>query len=183
MQYRARDLFILPGLLSLSRIPLAVCFRLLVDRPVAAAVVLALAGLSDVLDGWIARRYRLVSATGMVLDPITDKLFVLTVAVTLVVRGHLSIGGVLLLSTREIGELPLVAWLVLSRSARSARAEQPSANIPGKFVTVLQFVAVCWAIFRGPLLGWWLAATAVAGVLAAISYWGRSLRTARYRAT
>jgi len=41
MRYRARDLFVLPGLLSLSRIPLAVCFGLLVDRPAAAALVLS----------------------------------------------------------------------------------------------------------------------------------------------
>ncbi|HWZ89508.1 MAG TPA: CDP-alcohol phosphatidyltransferase family protein [Polyangiaceae bacterium] len=183
MQYRARDLFVLPGLLSLSRIPLAACFALLVDRPAAAALVLFVAGLTDVLDGWTARRYGLVTATGMVLDPVTDKLFVLTVAVALVVRGHLSLSDVLLLSTREIGELPLVAWLALSRAARSARAEQPSANAPGKLVTVLQFIAVCWAIFRWSGLACWLAAAAITGVLAAVSYWMRSLRTLRYHAS
>lgn len=176
MRYRVRELLVLPGLLSLSRVPLAVCFPLLVDRPLAAAGVLLAAGLTDVVDGWIARRYRLVTATGTVLDPLTDKLFVLTVAVTLVVRHHLSLTGVVLLSTREIGELPLVLWFALSRAARD---QQPTANIPGKLATVLQFLAVCWALFHWPRLEWWLAATASAGTFAAASYWMRSLRIGR----
>ena len=171
------DLRLVPAWLSLARIPLAACFAWLVDKPFAALAVLALAGLSDVLDGWVARRYGLVTATGAVLDPITDKIFVLTVAVALVVSGHLSFGAVLLLSTREIGELPLVIWLAVSPSARAARIEQASANLQGKLATVLQFVTVGWALFRGPQLSVWLWISAAAGVVAALGYWTRALGT------
>jgi cardiolipin synthase len=100
VRYRASDLLLPPAWLSLSRVLLAACFPLVVDVPLVALAVLILAGVSDVLDGWVARRYGLVTATGAALDPITDKLFVLTVAVTLVSSGHLSLGEVLLLSTR-----------------------------------------------------------------------------------
>ncbi|MEO8905208.1 MAG: CDP-alcohol phosphatidyltransferase family protein [Polyangiaceae bacterium] len=171
------DLRLPPAWLSFARIPLAACFAWLVDKPTAALTILALAGLSDVLDGWVARRYRLVTATGAVLDPITDKIFVLTVAVALVASGHLSFGAILLLSTREIGELPLVIWLALSHSARAARIDQASANRPGKVATVLQFVTVGWALFRGPHLNVWLLISAAAGVFAALTYWRRALRT------
>ena len=151
MQYRLRDLLIAPAWLSLSRVPLAASFALLVDVPLAAFTVLVLAGLSDVLDGCIARRYGLMTATGAVLDPVTDKLFVLTVAVTLVVSGHFSLVAVLLLSTRELGELPLVAWLALSSSVRAARVEQ-ACQCSGQAGTVLQFVTVGWALFHQPRL-------------------------------
>ena len=80
--YRWRDLGLPPAWLSLSRIPLAVAFAMAISRPLAALIVLAASALSDVLDGWIARRYHMVTATGAALDPITDKLFVLTVVVT-----------------------------------------------------------------------------------------------------
>ena len=46
----------LPDLLSLVRLPLGVAFVPLAGRPTAALAVLALAAVSDVLDGWLARR-------------------------------------------------------------------------------------------------------------------------------
>ena len=102
-RYQARDLMRVPGLLSLSRMPLATAFPFAVIRPVLAFCILIGAGLTDVLDGWYARRFHQVTATGAVLDAVTDKLFVLTVAITLVVTGQLTASSVLLLSTREIG--------------------------------------------------------------------------------
>ena len=176
MRYVFRDLLLAPALLSWVRLPLAACFVVFVDRPVAALAVLAAAGLSDVLDGWVARRFGLVTATGAALDPITDKLFVLTVAATLVASGHLSVTAVLLLSTREIGELPLVVWFVCSPTARSVRAAAPSANVGGKLATVLQFAAVSWALLGQPRLELCIAAASAAGALAALGYWRRTLR-------
>jgi cardiolipin synthase (CMP-forming) len=174
-RYDAHDLLRLPGLLSLSRLPLAVAFPFVIDRPLVAFAVLVGAGLSDVLDGWYARRFAQVTATGSVLDPITDKLFVTTVAVTLVVSGHLSIPSVFLLSTREIGELPLVVWMALSPSARRWRVEQPIANVVGKMATALQFVSVSAALFDASHLSLWVNATALAGATAAFTYWKRAL--------
>jgi cardiolipin synthase len=173
--YRLSDVFRAPGLISLSRIALAVCFPFVVGRPAVAFGVLVLAALSDVLDGFVARRLKLVTPTGAALDPVTDKVFVTTIAVTLVVTGHLTLFEIALLSTREIGELPLVIWYALSPRARRARAEKPSANVAGKLATVLQFGAVSFALLHEPLENLWIFATAVAGAFAALSYWRRAL--------
>jgi cardiolipin synthase len=181
--YRAGDLVRVPGLLSLSRVPLAVAFPFVLSRPAAALVVLAAAGLSDVLDGWYARRFQQVTPTGTALDPITDKLFVITVAASLVVRGYFSIGDVVLLSTREIAELPLVVWLAFSSHARSRRADHPSANVPGKLATALQFGTATAALFHMPHLSWLIDATAVVGTFAAASYWAREIRVMRGRSS
>jgi cardiolipin synthase (CMP-forming) len=175
--YRARDLVRLPGLLSLSRVPLAAAFSRVLSRPALALCILAAAGLSDVLDGWIARRSGQVTPTGAALDPVTDKLFVTTAAVSLVAGGYLSILDVLLLSTREIGEIPLVVWLAVNRDARTRRAEHPMANLPGKLATALQFGTATAALLRMPHLGWLIDGTAAVGVLAAVSYWAREMRT------
>jgi cardiolipin synthase len=175
-RYHARDLVRVPGLLSLSRLPLAAVFPLTVGRPPLAFGVLVAAGLSDVADGWYARRFKQATATGAALDPVTDKLFVLTVAVTLLVTQQLTALSVVLLSTREIGELPLVLWLALSHDARRKRAEQPSANAAGKAATALQFASVTVALFHAPHGELWVGATAVAGAVAALTYWQRALR-------
>jgi CDP-diacylglycerol--glycerol-3-phosphate 3-phosphatidyltransferase len=173
--YRWRDVFLAPGLLSLARAPLALAFPFVVERTAWALIVIVLAGVTDVLDGYCARRFGQATPTGAALDPITDKLFVLTVAVTLVVTGHFSLGAVLLLSTREVLELPLVVWFALSPRARSARAEKPMANALGKLATVLQFLAVFSTLLRWSITEVWIGATAVVGVLAALSYWIRAL--------
>ncbi len=106
--------------------------------PRPGLAVLFHAAASDVLDGWYARRFDQVTRTGALIDPITDKVFVLTVVVTLVGRGYLSPISILLLATRELGELPLVVWLlVVHRDFEGARS-----NGPGKVATVLQFVTI-----------------------------------------
>jgi len=176
--YRARDLLLAPSLLSLARLPLAACFVLAVRVPVAALLVLVLAGVTDVLDGWVARRYGLVTATGAALDGLTDKLFVLVVALTLIASGRLGLWSVLLLSTREIGEAPLVLWFLASPQARARRVAYPRANKAGKLATALQFMAVGWALFHEPGVAVLTILAAAAGAAAALSYYRRELTTA-----
>jgi CDP-diacylglycerol--glycerol-3-phosphate 3-phosphatidyltransferase/cardiolipin synthase len=174
--YRARDLLLPPSLLSMARVPLAAAFPFVHDRPWAALGVLAASAFSDMLDGWWARRYDQATATGAVVDPITDKIFVLTVVITLIWAGDLSPVSVVLLSTREIGELPLVVWLSLDRAARQRRKDHPKANGPGKAATTFQFIAVIAALFHWKWTWVLIGVTAVTGVLAAVVYWVRWLR-------
>ncbi len=165
-----------PCLLSASRVPLAAIFPLVIDSPLAALAVVVASGVTDVADGWLARRTGQVTATGAALDPVTDKIFVATVVVTLVLTRHLAPVDVLLLSSREIGELPLVLWVLYSRAARRQLTAQPMANVPGKAATALQFATIAAALFRSSVTPSLVYATAVAGVVAAISYWYRVLR-------
>ncbi len=176
-RYRIRDAARVPGLLSLLRVPLAMAFPFAV-RPEAALAVLVIAGLSDVLDGWYARRFHQVTPTGAVLDPLTDKLFVATVALTLVLRDRLPIYAVLLLATRDLLELPLVAWIAWSARARRVRAESAAANAPGKLATAFQFACVASAVFAWKSASGWAVAAAVAGAVAAALYWRRALSLA-----
>lgn len=173
--YRARDFLRGPTLVSLTRIPLGALFVAFVERPLVALGIIVASGLTDVLDGWWARRSGQVTATGAVVDPVTDKIFVLCVVVALIATGKLPPLGVVALAAREIGELPLVLWFVTSRRARRSRIEQPMANVPGKLVTVLQFASVTAALFSAPFRDGLLAMTALAGAVAAVVYWRRAL--------
>jgi phosphatidylglycerophosphate synthase len=170
---------LVPGLLSLARVPLGLAFPFVVGTPWAAFVILVLASLSDVLDGWYARRHGQVTPTGAVVDPVTDKLFVLSVVVTLWLHRQLSLVGILLLSTREVGELPLVFWFMLSHNVRRVRATKASANAPGKAVTSLQFLTIAASLFHMTIVDALLYATAGAGVIAALAYWIREVSAVR----
>jgi len=75
----------IPNLLTAFRTVLAplTAYLILLDRNLAALFVFAFAGASDALDGFLARRYGLVSRFGEYLDPAADKLLMLASFVTL----------------------------------------------------------------------------------------------------
>jgi cardiolipin synthase (CMP-forming) len=177
-EYRAKDLFLVPGLLSLARVPLGALFPFVLEQPWIAFGVLALAAVTDVLDGWYARTRGQTTPTGAVVDAITDKVFVAAVVVTLVVTHHMTLLESLLLGTREVGELPLVVRLAFSHDARKASTER-KANVPGKVATILQFFAVTAVLFRAPWYSavMWLAAGG--GAVAAATYWLRESKPSK----
>jgi CDP-diacylglycerol--glycerol-3-phosphate 3-phosphatidyltransferase/cardiolipin synthase len=176
----ARDLVLPPNVLSLARIPLAAGFAVGVatGQVGLATAILALACATDVADGWFARHFRQETATGRVVDPLSDKLFFLTAAVALVASGRLGVLAVLLLATREIAQLVLAATLAVRRRLlRTGTAVH--ARALGKLTTTLQAAtaaaALLWPVARPPLV----AGTALFGAAAAVDYWRSSLSAPR----
>lgn len=146
-RYAWRDLATVPSILSLSRAPLAVLFVIAFDEPRLAFAVLILSGITDLLDGWYARRYSQCTATGALVDGATDKVFVLAVALTLLRSGLLSLHEALLLGVRDAGEVLVTAWVALRKDDHALHEEQ-RANVFGKLTTLAQFAAVGSAVLR-----------------------------------
>jgi CDP-diacylglycerol--glycerol-3-phosphate 3-phosphatidyltransferase/cardiolipin synthase len=160
--------------MSAVRFPLALIFPFVAAEKGKALAVLALAGLTDVLDGWLARRNGQATATGAVLDPIADKAFALSVVATLIAQGKIPRWGIPALLAREILEAPLLAWLLLERH-HGAPPPEVQANVPGKMATTAQFAAVMAALELPAALPAALAISAVAGTVAGVAYWRREL--------
>jgi cardiolipin synthase len=78
----------IPNFLSIVRLALVPVFLvlILVGADFAALIVLVCASLTDYLDGQIARRFKQVSRLGQLLDPASDRLFILAALIGLVVR-------------------------------------------------------------------------------------------------
>lgn len=78
----------IPNYISFVRILLIPVFAILFykDHTVAAAIILALSGISDLVDGKIARKYNQISNLGKMLDPIADKLTVFAIAIILYIK-------------------------------------------------------------------------------------------------
>ncbi len=167
------DLLRPPNLVSLLRIPLAIAFPFAAKRPHTALLVVATSALTDVLDGWLARRTGDTTPTGAIVDPIADKIFAISVVGTLLARHTLPAWSVPALFAREILEAPLMAWVLLhgKNSERDARA-----NVPGKIATTIQSGALLWAISSQKANRPALVLAAVAGTAAGLSYWVRELR-------
>ena len=96
-------------------------YWILVDQPVTAAVACAAAGLTDVLDGWIARTYPAQQSTlGTYLDPLADKILINTVATALGIVGTLPVPLVALWWAKDV--------LLIGGTYRRIRAVRPQAQ-------------------------------------------------------
>jgi cardiolipin synthase (CMP-forming) len=93
-----------PNVISLLRLALVPVFAVLILRgaDLWALGVLAVSGLSDWLDGVVARRFHQVSRLGMVLDPAADRLFILVTLVGLVMRDVVPLWLVAVLVSRDV---------------------------------------------------------------------------------
>lgn len=126
-------LFWIPFFLSFSR--LLVALYLPWSSPFYLVFFLFWAVLSDILDGWLARLFRVESRIGVYLDPLADKAFVLSFFFCLSKENSFSSFQLLALFSREISLLCFALFLFIS-----ARPWQVRSFILGKIMTSLQFL-------------------------------------------
>jgi cardiolipin synthase len=121
-----------PNALSALRLLGVPLFLYLVLGPHAdgwAIVVLAASGWTDYFDGKIARRYGLVSRVGQLLDPLADRLYILTTVLALTVRGILPLYLTLILLARDVFMTGLIG------AFRRAGYGPPPVTFMGKAAT------------------------------------------------
>ena len=149
-----------PNLVTLSRIiliPLLIGIYYLPDgwlsahgKNIAATAVFIFAGITDWLDGYLARRLNQMSAFGAFLDPVADKLIVVAALVVLLhmepPRVHAFVA--LIIIGREIAISALREWM-----AKVGQAKSVAVAFVGKLKTVAQMVAIPLLLYRDPLLG------------------------------
>ena len=164
----------LPNLISLARlvlVPVSVDMIALHRWPEAFAIFL-IAGISDGLDGWIARRFDLRSDLGAYLDAIADKALLICDYVTLAIVGVLPMGLALVVVSRDLMIMGAVilAWL-LDRPMEIRPLWISKANTfaqIGFVALVLSMAAFDWppqALWLS--LGPWVVAALTLGSLAA----------------
>lgn len=127
-----------PNMLTMSRfvmIPLFVALYFY-DHPVAALIVVLLAGLTDLLDGYIARRSGQITQTGIMLDPLADKLMMLSIVASLLIGGEIPWSAAATMAFREVGMIASSAYFYF-RGRRTV-----PANIYGKFTTFVYYLAI-----------------------------------------
>jgi hypothetical protein len=83
------NIYTIPNILTFSRLVATpiIAYLILHDFPYLATSLLFYAGLTDLIDGWIARRYNLQSVVGTVIDPMADKFLMVTLTGALAYTG------------------------------------------------------------------------------------------------
>jgi cardiolipin synthase len=160
---QGRGAFGLADLLSLARIPLAAAFVAIPGGDLRLAI-LAVAGFTDLADGWLAR-WRGGSRLGGLLDPVADKIFVAAAFFVVLVSGRLSWWEIGLVLLRDI--LATLAFLV---AVATRRARAIPARAGGKAVTLLQLATLLAFLLDSAYLQHLAWAAAAVGVYAIYDY-------------
>lgn len=140
------ELLNLPNMLTLARvfaIPVVLYF-LSLGTPLSSAIaglLFGLAAITDAVDGYLARKWNLITVTGKFLDPLADKLIVMATLVMMVPMGRIPAWMVILLLTREISITGL-------RSIASSEGLVIAAGREGKIKTALQLVGILCLCFH-----------------------------------
>jgi len=135
----------IPNIITIARLAMIPLLLLLLREQnyQAALLVFIVAGLSDGLDGFIARRYHFESHLGGVLDPLADKLLMVSTYVSLTLLGHIEFWVLLVVLSRDF--LIIGGYLVVTSQSGAVKME---ASIFSKFNTVAQIVLVVAILFE-----------------------------------
>lgn len=148
-----------------------------VDRWWAAAVFLV-ASITDLFDGYLARRKGLVTGFGKIADPIADKALIGTALIGLSLLGELAWWITIVILAREVIVTMLRFWVINHGVIPASRG--------GKVKTVTQVVAI--TMYLVPLSGWWdileaiaMGVAVVLTVATGIDYLVRAIRLRRMK--
>ena len=148
---RINSLLTHPNTLTLFRIisvPIIVMLLMMPNRFTAllAGLIFSAAAITDYFDGYLARRYGLVSNLGKVMDPVADKLLVSSAFIMLTALGWVPSWIVCIIIGREIAVTGL-------RNIIAERGEDVSASNLGKYKTGFQIAAIIPLMIHYPFLG------------------------------
>lgn len=139
----------LPNLLTLGRfflIPIYffTFFSTLSYKNELSFLVLLFAGCTDMIDGYLARKYQWTTPIGIILDPLADKCLIISVLASFVISELISWQAATILVIRDLG-------LILGAAFLQYRKQKPiPANIYGKVSTFLFYTSFLLILIRFP---------------------------------
>lgn len=127
----------IPNFISIGRlflVPLAI-WLIVSDEPMTAFWIFVLAGVSDAVDGFLARQFNMRSVVGTYLDPLADKALLVSIYVTFAVLNEIPVWVTILVVSRDV---LIIGAVVLAGMLGRPIAMRPS--IVSKLNTVAQIV-------------------------------------------
>jgi CDP-diacylglycerol--glycerol-3-phosphate 3-phosphatidyltransferase/cardiolipin synthase len=156
----------LPNAISMSRLVLAVLFPVVHDHDLRL-LILAAAGLTDYLDGWLARRRHQFSRVGALIDPFADRIFILVAVCTLLLEGRLSTAQYFVFLVRDFAT---AGAFVFAKAVPALRTTTFKARFSGKLATVLQLCALPVIVIDTRATAWAVGVVGVVSLIAVTDY-------------
>jgi CDP-diacylglycerol--glycerol-3-phosphate 3-phosphatidyltransferase len=167
----------IPNALTIARLALIPIFVVLMvqaghDPSWPAGVVFGIAGITDQVDGFLARRWHVESQFGKIADPLADRLMIDAAVILLVAYDRLPWAGLVVIVGRDV-------LLLAGSRLVSPRGLDVEVNVVGKAATWVLYAAIFFRIVTHPATQWplvlfWvgIALALVAGALYVRTAWG-----------
>ena len=127
----------IPNILTVARfflIPFIIYF-IVVDQYIVALILLTVSGLTDVIDGWIARKFNFITNFGKLIDPLADKATQLAVLLTITFKEVIPFWIIIVVALKE-------AAMIAGASFLYGKELVVSSRWFGKLATVLFYIAI-----------------------------------------
>lgn len=144
MQNSMDKVITVPNILSFIRIcliPVIIWEYVFLKEYFWAAMTVVFSGITDIADGFIARRFNMVSHVGRILDPVADKLTQITVIACLCIRFTMMIIPLAILVVKELAN-GIIALIMLKRTGETINSEWH-----GKLATAFLYVMMITHLF------------------------------------
>ncbi|KAL8729035.1 MAG: hypothetical protein Q9181_005146 [Wetmoreana brouardii] len=161
------NIYTIPNILTFSRFVASpvIGYLILHEQHIAALALFVYAGATDLVDGWIARRWNLQTVVGTVIDPMADKTLMTVLTVSLAVKGAMP----LLILGRDVSlSLAAIYYRYISLPPPKTLARYWDFSLPSAEVHPTQISKINTALQLG-LIGWTMGTMAVGGDL---GWWG-----------
>ena len=142
-----KDIFLLPNLITISRLFITIYIFFIYEPEEFSSInlilLIAIIGISDSIDGIVARKFNLVSKLGIILDPVTDRIvFVLLI---FWLSSFFNLNFLILILIREI--LVSIGGLFVLKKQKTVKVSNK-----GKAGTALIFISLCLSVLDPALL-------------------------------
>ncbi len=140
----------IPNILTLIRFGLIGVFIYIFYNPYIqnnirwAILVFVLAGLTDVLDGYIARKYNMITKWGKLMDPLADKLMLITVLICLYTKNFVPGAVIVIVLVKELLMILGAAFLYKNKNV------VVQSNFFGKAASAAFYIAIIALVFDFP---------------------------------
>ena len=142
----------LPNALTVARLLLIPIFVLLMlnaegGHSWAAGIVFAVAGITDQIDGYLARRWHVESDFGRIFDPLADRLMIDAAVIMLYIADHMPLLGLIVIIGRDVA-------MMLGYKAIAPQGYELRVNFLGKAATWLLYAGIAFLLVTSRSTHW-----------------------------
>ncbi|MCM8711411.1 CDP-diacylglycerol--glycerol-3-phosphate 3-phosphatidyltransferase [Clostridium sp. SYSU_GA19001] len=159
----------IPNILTIFRLLLIPAFVIVFKNSPSnnnlalSTIVFLIAGFTDFLDGYIARKYNLVTKIGIVLDPLADKLMLMTVLTCLVIKSYIPLWILIVIACKEI-------FMIFCGVFLYKKGTVIPSNKLGKLSTIFFYVSIVILVFNKTAGKFLLYFSVASALIALVNY-------------
>ncbi len=146
----SKRIFTVPNVISMFRlllIPVFIWSYVILKNDVMTVILLAVSGVSDLADGFIARRFNMISDLGKMLDPVADKFTQLAIIICLIFRFNYMIIPLVFLLIKEVSDA--ITGIAVIKATKKVISAEWHGKLASTVLYLMMTTHIVWPIFTG----------------------------------